>query len=273
MTHETRIALLVGMVFIVLFGLVLGQRSISFSKSYNSPESSASEEPKASSPSPEMVSAAFGDRDERSVLEDPRDRPSLQAGAREPQRVEPSVPAIVPHPRLQQIIGQTAQPPVREVPIPAQPGQRTYKVCAGDTLIGIARKVYGRGGGASYTLIYNANRDKISNPRSLAVGQVLIIPNIVSQPAGPQQRKPKVKPPVSGQRPKRYTVITLESLDDHFKGGRTYVVRPGDNLTAIAGKVMGSESRSAVRKLLSANRDLIDDPNKLAIGLKLRIPA
>ncbi len=54
------------------------------------------------------------------------------------------------------------------------PSAVTYTVKSGDTLWGIAAKYLGSG--AKYTEIYNANRDKISNPNLISVGQVLKIP-------------------------------------------------------------------------------------------------
>lgn len=53
-------------------------------------------------------------------------------------------------------------------------GTRTYTVKRGDTLWGIANKYYGSG--AKYPTIYNANRDKISDPNLIHIGWVLVIP-------------------------------------------------------------------------------------------------
>ena len=50
----------------------------------------------------------------------------------------------------------------------------TYTVVKGDCLWKIAKKFYGNG--SQYTKIYNANRDKISNPNLIYPGQVLVIP-------------------------------------------------------------------------------------------------
>lgn len=54
------------------------------------------------------------------------------------------------------------------------PKAKTYTVKSGDTLWAIAARFYGSG--AQYTKIYNANRDKISNPNLIYPGQVLTIP-------------------------------------------------------------------------------------------------
>ena len=55
-----------------------------------------------------------------------------------------------------------------------KPTAKTYTVTSGDCLWTIAKKYYGNG--AQYTKIYNANKDKISNPNLIYVGQVLTIP-------------------------------------------------------------------------------------------------
>lgn len=54
------------------------------------------------------------------------------------------------------------------------PNATTYTVKKGDTLWSIAKRYYGNG--AKYTLIYNANKDKIKNPNLIYVGQVFTIP-------------------------------------------------------------------------------------------------
>jgi nucleoid-associated protein YgaU len=59
-----------------------------------------------------------------------------------------------------------------------QPGQqshgRTYTVQAGDSLSKIAQQFYGKAG--EYNKIFEANRDKLSDPNKIQPGQVLNIP-------------------------------------------------------------------------------------------------
>lgn len=57
---------------------------------------------------------------------------------------------------------------------PAPSTNKTYTVQKGDCLWNIAKKFYGNG--SKYTVIYNANRDKIKNPNLIYPGQVLTIP-------------------------------------------------------------------------------------------------
>ena len=54
------------------------------------------------------------------------------------------------------------------------PKTKTYTVKSGDCLWNIAKKYYGNG--ARYSDIFNANKDKISNPNLIYPGQVLTIP-------------------------------------------------------------------------------------------------
>ena len=52
--------------------------------------------------------------------------------------------------------------------------QKTYTVQPGDTMQKIAQAVYGDG--ARWREIFEANRDKISDPNMIQVGQELVIP-------------------------------------------------------------------------------------------------
>lgn len=51
---------------------------------------------------------------------------------------------------------------------------KTHVVGPGDTLWGLAKKYYGNG--SKYPKIFNANRDKLSNPNLIIDGQALVIP-------------------------------------------------------------------------------------------------
>ena len=52
---------------------------------------------------------------------------------------------------------------------------RTYTVAAGDSLSKIAKNFYGNAG--QYMKIFEANKDKLSDPDKIKVGQELVIPD------------------------------------------------------------------------------------------------
>lgn len=72
--------------------------------------------------------------------------------------------------------GNSAAQQIEQVPEPEvqEPPARTHTVKSGDTLWGISKSYYGNG--ASYPQIFEANRDKLSDPNKIWPGQVLTIP-------------------------------------------------------------------------------------------------
>jgi|SRR5215207_1073217 len=54
-------------------------------------------------------------------------------------------------------------------------------------------------------------------------------------------------------------------------GGRTYTVKAGDTLSAIAKEHLGSAG--AYTKIFEANRDQLSDPDKIKPGQVLKIPS
>ena len=58
---------------------------------------------------------------------------------------------------------------------------------------------------------------------------------------------------------------------DANKSGRTYTVRPGDTLSKIAERELGSAS--AYRSIFEANRNILSDPDKIKPGQVLTIPS
>jgi nucleoid-associated protein YgaU len=71
--------------------------------------------------------------------------------------------------------GSTSSAGTQAQPAPAaQASSDTYTVKSGDTLSGIAKEMLGSA--SSYTEIFNANRDQLSDPDKIKPGQVLKIP-------------------------------------------------------------------------------------------------
>jgi nucleoid-associated protein YgaU len=55
------------------------------------------------------------------------------------------------------------------------PKEQTYTVAAGDSLSKIAKQFYGNAN--EYMKIFEANKDKLTDPNAIKVGQQLVIPN------------------------------------------------------------------------------------------------
>jgi len=283
MTRETRIGLLVGLGFIIMFGLVLSELT------GTAPPPRPAEDVTADDAGPYAYTA----------LADPGPGGSESAtdlAARRPEAPDRADrdPAVVrsetrrptePDRRLGTV---TVSLTGSERPAPAPTGRRAprgprtpttgwrkYTVVSNDSLIKIARKVYGRGREMAYKRIYQANRDVLPNERTISPGQVLKIPPLSAAPV----RRPGTTPPTGAPR-KHYVTADLSDLARVLSsrrvagaGRRVYVVRHGDSLTKIARKMLDDDSRASVMKLYNANKDRLRDPNDLPVGVSLRIPS
>lgn len=113
-----------------------------------------------------------------------------------------------------------------------------YVIRKDDKLWTIAKKFYGDG--RYYPLIAEANAERIPNPSNLPIGVKIIIPPL---------KKPGVAPP------SEYEI---------------YVVKKGDTLNDIARSYYGDAEMW--KKIFQLNSDVISDPDRLKIGMKLRMP-
>lgn len=152
MKNETKAALAMGLVIIVGFGFVLNHVK-------GSP-------PEGGSPSAELTGGRFTSHALQPLVDDvkPEDY------RRQPER------AVLP---VRHASRRAAGPAPRAAVRPV--ARRTYTVQPRDTLARIARRVYGSGDAKYYELIFQANRDKLSDISKVRAGQVLAIP---APPAG-----------------------------------------------------------------------------------------
>ena len=215
MTRETKIGLLVGLAFIVLFGLILGGHTNPMSEPPGGMvagnESSgegvgagtlhADGHPPAPAPGPvshdprpapvtppaPRVGEPPGTPDDmdnviRTSERARRDELDLALRTRtlEPGHPAPADPVTPPRDN-----GNVNPPP---------PVGRTYVVVAGDSLYKIARKVYGEPNAMQYKKILEANRAKLPDESSLKVGQQLAIPDLEGLPADRARRPGRRRP-------------------------------------------------------------------------------
>jgi len=296
MTRETRIGLLVGLAFIVMFGLVLSELTGPNDAAQTPPrqlteavtegwspiiELPVEPEIAAAAPQPHYAAAGAGQivpADEApavvvSSLVAPRDAsPSetVHALLHQPAPAAPA-PAGLPAP-------VAAASPGGEAP-------RVYTVAPGDSLAKIARAVYGPQHEGEYRRIYEANRNVLSDESVVQVGQELVIPPLNDAPQVAACRPAR---PAAPSDRRGYREMDLQQLQSHFlaarneparqvrqerkPSGRVYVVQANDNLSKIARRFLNSNSREAVMKIYNANRDKLTSPNIVPVGVTLKIP-
>lgn len=152
-------------------------------------------------------------------------------------------------------------------------GPTHYTVQPGDTLSGIAAKVYGPAHEDEYLRIYQANRQEIPNESTIYAGQVLVIPPLPQGGPAPAPTTRRPAPP----RPE-FREMNARQLEDYISRSaatasrQTYVVRTGDTLTSIARRFMGDGGSRAVERLFQMNRGVLSDPDRLQVGMRLTVP-
>ncbi len=165
---------------------------------------------------------------------------------------------------------------------------RTHVVEAGDNLTRIALKYYGPGKDREYKRIYEANRGAMRGESDLSIGQELIIPPLpapasASAPVDVTSGRP-AGVPADRAGHGRYVSATMDDLSGTLSSmgrrtvpaaapaGRSYVVQRGDRLKTIARRMMNDDSPAAVRRLYEANRGVLESPDRLRIGVQLKLP-
>jgi len=161
-----------------------------------------------------------------------------------------------------------------------------YRVKPGDRLISIAKRKYGENNWRMYRKIRKADGSEIDDPSLLKPGEVLRMP-VISGPVGYGREHEKAQavdtdvPDFSQRNGGGVTEVSMEELRERLAARRDvspasrrriYVVREGDNLTSIAREMLGDGGSAAVDRLFEANRDRLYSKDVISPGMKLRIP-
>lgn len=206
MGRETKFGLLVGVVFIVLFGLILSSRAGLVAQEHASlpvGESAGHQRFAATDRRADVplalvvppVAEVSGPAGPAAPAEESLPAPASfvpeEPAAAGPDDVGTVVfgPAVVVTP-FADAPARPSEPvrdtPPRQPPPPAALTPRTvHKVDRGDTLTSIARRYFGQEGEGMWKKIHEANREAIRDPNRLVVGQELVIPGL---PAAPTPR-------------------------------------------------------------------------------------
>lgn len=164
---------------------------------------------------------------------------------------------------LPEAIGSTPARPQQEagnvLPPVTAPGESVYEVVAGDTLTRIASRQ-----GTTVEQLMTANN--LGDDAVIRVGQKLIIsaPGTAARASTPPVTPVVNSTPVAPSKPAPAPETSASSAP--VAGDGTYEVVQGDNPYSIAKKLGVS-----YQELLEVNG--IDDPTKLQIGQKLKVPA
>ncbi|UCD74126.1 MAG: LysM peptidoglycan-binding domain-containing protein [Phycisphaerales bacterium] len=138
-------------------------------------------------------------------------------------------------------------PPEQAAELPYTP----HHVQRGETLISICQRYYGDGSLAEDLARYNG----ISDPGRIREGHRLRLPPAEALVRG-AIAEPSSPPNPAGSGP--------------AAAYRTYVIKSGDNLSEIAQRELGSATRYL--ELYELNRDVLESPDRLVVGTKIRIP-
>lgn len=156
-----------------------------------------------------------------------------------------------------------ATPTAAELSPPPAPstGELIHYVAPGETLYEIAKRHYGNGD--YWRVIAEHNKGRVRENGQVNQGVRLVIPNR----AGLVDLGPDFIP-VSreGLRPVRVDAAASGGSN----AGKTIEVQSGDTLTKLASQHLGSADRW--RELWDANRDQLDKPESLRVGMKLVLP-
>ena len=130
-----------------------------------------------------------------------------------------------------------------------------HEVLPNENLFNISKKYYGSKD--KWTIIYEANRDKIADPRVLYVGQELLIPDAKGYK---EDSEGKAFESLTEKKP----------VEEAYKTTRTHIVKRGDTLYDIARKYYNDPAKWS--KIYDANYDIIEDKKFLRVGQTLVIP-
>lgn len=149
----------------------------------------------------------------------------------------------------------------------ARDGFTFHHVQPGESPWSIAEKHYGDGN--YYQLIYEHNRDKMPSADTVRKGVTLRIPkrNDVASPpphreptSTAERRDPAPSEPAPSAESAPDTVRTVE-----------HTVAEGETMLEIAQRYYGTVR--ALPKLMALNEDRIEDPDRVRVGQKIRVPA
>jgi nucleoid-associated protein YgaU len=246
MTRENKLALVVGFALILFVGILVSDH-FSAARTQQSANLLPASDPlvDARRTDPDLLSfapprARFASSDAESA------RPLMIAQELPADPLADSEPRTVRMPDLQRPEPSVALEPGAADALPFV----FHEVRTGESLTSIARRHYGDTSLVEDLATYN----DLANPDMLRQGHRLRIP--------PAEQL------IRGDRPR--PIATRTAAPTPPAQPRTYTVKPGDVLSTLAQSLMGSARHW--RDLYQYNSDVIDDPDRLEVGVVIRVP-
>jgi len=258
MTRELKLAMVIGFALLLLVAIVVSDHFSTGGADHSSLV--ASSQPRLSETAPPVA------------LRRPAGTRADDIAPSAPRAVDPMLAATTaPRSPVRPIGGRpepgpTAAPLATAAPVPgtsravaSESGRRgsepvaprTHRVAEGESLSSIATAFYGDA--RLWQRLAEANRERLPDPDRMRVGLVLLIPDAAD--LGTTPASPSVAPV-------RDPLVPAAS--------RTHVVGEGETLSEIAARHLGSARRWP--EIVAANRDRIDDPDRVLPGTELRLP-
>jgi len=137
----------------------------------------------------------------------------------------------------------------------------------GDSWASLAQRIYGD---ARYESVLRSANDNLAEP---APGTSLLVPvyDMSAQLAHQPPAQPAVQPnPQANAQPAAPVLANAAPATPAAGSGKVHTVAKGDSLSSISRAYYGTESRW--KEIAQANTGVLRDPNRLKLGMKLRIP-
>jgi len=268
MRRDTQIGIILGVVILVVIGIFLSTRTTVYET--KTPDLKLSEEESiAESEVEEIEEIDINDliKEPKTALAKKDVQPVEELVEKTP--VEPSKDNVTLEGKWEGTKTDSIEPEISELTPPEAEEEETitvletkqkdasvkaiHKVKQNDSLFKISRKYYGDE--AKWHKIYEVNRDNMSGPNALYIGQELLIPEITHA----KKVTLSMEVPLKKRQDSEMSIKTTE-----------HTVVPGDTLYHLARKYF--DDSTMWRKIYEANEDTIEDESFLEKGQILIIP-